>query len=222
MQAAVGGSGRGVRHRATRAFSPARTLGCGLGYSTAIMAHCVGSTGRVVAFDVDETLATEARGNLASLPWVDVRHGDASGRFDEPFDAVLVNAGVTHPLDVWLDALVPGGRMMLPLTATMVAMGSNIGKGLVLALTKQDTGDCAARVLTVVAIYSAIGLRDSEMNQRLGKAMMAGPMRWQAIARLRRDDHEADASCWLHGPVFCLSTTPASVPVPNPGAAPCA
>jgi protein-L-isoaspartate(D-aspartate) O-methyltransferase len=180
-------------------------VGCGLGYYTAVMAHCVGPTGRVVAFEVDETLAAEARVNLASIGWVDAKHSDGSVPLHEKFDAILVNAGVTHPLDVWLDAVAVGGRMILPLTGTMGAMGS-IGKGLVLLLTRQESGDFAARVLTFVAIYSALGLRDADMNDRLGKAMMGGPTAWQAIKRLRRDRHEAGPGCWLHGDHFCFST----------------
>jgi hypothetical protein len=43
------------------------------------------------------------------------------------------------------------------------------------------------------------------MNDRLGKAMMAGSASWQGITRLRRDAHERSASCWLHGATFCLS-----------------
>src|SRR5205814_89556 len=44
-------------------------VGCGLGYYTAVMAECVGATGRVVAHEVDEALAAAARSNLASRPW---------------------------------------------------------------------------------------------------------------------------------------------------------
>jgi hypothetical protein len=51
---------------------------------------------------------------------------------------------VTHPLDGWLDAMAPGGRMILPLTGTMTVMGANIGKGLVLLLTGRDAGDFSA------------------------------------------------------------------------------
>ena len=182
-------------------------VGCGLGYYTAVMAQGVGPTGRVVAFEVDETLATEARQNLASMPWVAVRHADASERFgDGAFDAILVNAGVTHPLDTWLDALATGGRMILPLTATMAAMGSNIGKGFVLVLTKQDQAELSARVLTVVVVYSAERLRDDAMNERLGKAMMGGPMHWLTIKRLRRDAHEPSLSCRFHADRFCLTS----------------
>jgi len=181
-------------------------VGCGLGYYTAVIAQCVGPTGRVVAFEVDEPLATEARENLRSCPWVDVDCGDASRPLSETFDAILVNAGVTHPLDEWLDAMALGGRAILPLTGTMAAMGSNIGKGPVLRLTNREAGDFGARVFSFVAIYSALGLRDPGMNDKLGKAMMGGPAQWQAITRLRRDPHEPAASCWLHGATFCLST----------------
>jgi protein-L-isoaspartate(D-aspartate) O-methyltransferase len=181
-------------------------VGCGLGYYTAVIAHCAGPAGRVVAFEVDEQLATEARENLRSCPSVDVRCGDASRRLSETFDAILVNAGVTHPLDVWLDAVAPGGRTILPLTSTMAAMGPNIGKGLVLRLTKEVGSDFGARVFSYVAIYSALGVRDPGMNDKLGKAMMGGPAQWQAITRLRRDPHEPSVSCWLHGAMSCLST----------------
>jgi protein-L-isoaspartate(D-aspartate) O-methyltransferase len=60
-------------------------------------------------------------------------------------------------------------------------------------------------VLAVVAIYSAVGVRDDSLNERLGKAMMAGPAKWMAVTRLRRDAHDASASCWLHGDGWCLS-----------------
>ena len=180
-------------------------VGSGLGYYTAVMAHCVGVSGRVVAFEVDEALAAEARRNLASLARVEVRHGDASA-VDGTFDAILVNAGVTHPLDVWLDALNDGGRMVFPLTAAMPAMGATLGKGLVVVLAKQSALEFSARILAPVAVYSAVGLRDDSMNERLGKAMMGGPMKWAAVKRLRRDQHDEADTCWLHWTGGCLST----------------
>ena len=143
---------------------------------------------------------------LASRPWIEARHGDASASPGETFDAILVNAGVTHPLDVWLDALEPGGHMMVPITASMPAMGSTLGKGLVLLVTRDSAGGFAARVVTVVVVYSALAIRDPQMDEAIGKAMMAGPARWMAVKRLRHDTHEPDASCWLHGRSCCFST----------------
>ena len=167
------------------------------------MGECAGPGGRVVAFEVDGALAGEAARRLASRPWIETRHGDASGPLGETFDAMLINAGVTHPLDSWLDALAPGGRMMLPLTA---AMGPTLGKGLVLLVTRGAAGEFSAGTVTIVAVYSALGIRDPEMNERIGRAMMGGPARWMAVKRLRRDTHEPDGSCWLHGPSCCFST----------------
>ena len=181
-------------------------VGAGLGYYTAVMGECVGSTGRVLAFEIDEALADQAARRLASRSWIDVRHGDASGPLQETFDAILVNAGVTHPLDAWLDALAPGGKMMLPITTSMPAMGSTLGKGVVMLLARDDSGAFTARIITVVAVYSALGIRDPGMNDRVGKALAEGPMRWMKVARLRRDVHEPETSCWLHGRTCCVST----------------
>jgi protein-L-isoaspartate(D-aspartate) O-methyltransferase len=181
-------------------------VGCGLGYYTALLAQAVGPAGRVLAYEVDELLAAEARQNLAFMSWVEARHGDASAAFDERFDAILVNAGVTHPLDAWLDALAPNGRMIVPLTSMMTAMGTNLGKGLAWLVTNgEDSGSLAARNVGLVSIYSAVGIRDESLNERLGKAMMAGPGQWQAVSRLRRDAHEASATCWFHTDRCCLS-----------------
>ncbi len=46
-------------------------VGTGLGYYTAIMAHCVGPSGRVVGIEIDADARRSAGENLASLPWVD-------------------------------------------------------------------------------------------------------------------------------------------------------
>jgi protein-L-isoaspartate(D-aspartate) O-methyltransferase len=180
-------------------------VGAGLGYYTAVMAQCVGSGGRVLAFEADPALADQARRNLASMPWVEVRPDASSRPEGEIFDAILVNAGVTHPLDAWLDALSPDGRMILPMTSTMAPMGT-LGKGLVFLVHGEGAGSFSARVIGFVAIYSAVGLRDDSLSAELGKKLMAGPQQWSAVARLRRDRHEPGPPCWLHGASFCLST----------------
>ena len=179
-------------------------VGCGLGYYTAIAAHCVTAAGRVLAFEADPALAEGARANLAAMPWVEVRATADATFADETFDAILINAGMTQPHAAWLDALAIGGRMIVPLTSTMGPMG-NIGKGLVFLVTRDDETSFSARVAGVVAIYSAVGLRDDQLNARVGAAMMAGPQKWSSISRLRRDPHESAASCWLHDAAFCLS-----------------
>ena len=175
-------------------------LGAGTGYYTAIMAHVVGASGRVVAIEVDDSLAAAARANLASMPWVEVCCGDGTANLAEPFDAILVNAGVTHPRDAWLDALPVGGRLLLPLT---VQMQASIGKGFMMRVERESESLFAVKPFGIVAIYSAIGLRDDAVNAALGEAMRKGP--WPAVTQLRRDAHERSAPCWLHGDRWCFS-----------------
>ncbi len=179
-------------------------VGCGLGYFTALMAHIVGSRGRVVAMEVDSELAGRAAEALAPWPQAEVRRAD--GRFDaaaEKFDAILVNAGVTHPEECWLDGLSKGGRVLIPLTVAMPAMGT-LGKGPALLLTSDgEAGAFSARTVGFVAIYSAVGLRDDGLNRRLGEAMKGSP--FPPVKRLRRDAHDQSPACWLHAENFCLS-----------------
>jgi protein-L-isoaspartate(D-aspartate) O-methyltransferase len=178
-------------------------LGTGLGYYTAVMADCVGPTGRVLGVEVDVALARGAAANLLDMPWVEVRRGDGSEPLAETFDAILINAGVTHPLASWLDALAQGGRMILPLTATLGGMAT-IGKGpLMLATRTDDAARLAARMAGFVAIYSGVGLRDEAINARLGQALARSP--FAPIKTLRRDPHEATSRCWLHGDEWCWS-----------------
>jgi protein-L-isoaspartate(D-aspartate) O-methyltransferase len=184
-------------------------LGSGTGYFTALIGHCVGPNGRVVAIEIDEQLAERSRTNVAGMSWIEVRHGAGTEPLGETFDAVLINAGVTHPHRGWLDSLAPGGRLIMPLTATMPAMG-NIGKGPLILLSKR-TGDSDstgasvldARVVGFVAIFSAVGLRDDALNGEIGRVLAKNP--FPALKTFRRDSHEAAASCWLHASSGCLS-----------------
>ena len=188
-------------------------VGAGTGYYTALMARTVGPTGRVLAIEVDDALAAQATSNLSDMPWVDVRHGDSRDLGGATVDAILVNAGVTHPERVWLDALAPGGRLMLPLTATLSMPGmpaasgpmANISKGLMVLVTRAvDDARFDARVVTFVAIYSAMGLRDDAANAELGRAL--GKMPFPPLRRFRLDAHDADSTCWCHTTHGCWST----------------
>ncbi len=184
-------------------------VGSGPGYYTALIAHTVGPSGAVVAIEVDQELAGRARANLATLPWVDVQTGDSAGPFARTFDAILINAGVTHAQDAWLDALAPGGRMVVPLTAmlplgTLGATMGTIGKGIGVHLTKDADGQFIARRLSPVAIYSAIGLRDASLNEQLGRTFMRSP--FPPLRRLRRDPHDPTETCWFHATSFCFGT----------------
>jgi protein-L-isoaspartate(D-aspartate) O-methyltransferase len=176
-------------------------VGSGTGYYSALMAHTVGPRGSLIAFEIDESLATAARSNLSDMDWVDVRHGNGTDVAADSLDAILVNAGMTHPHESWLDALRPGGRLLVPLTFTVPQMGP-MGKG-VKALVTRNGAAWDARVVTMTVIYSGLELRDDRMNDRLREAFMKGGM--PSFRRMRRDPHEPVSTCWLHAETMCFS-----------------
>ena len=177
-------------------------VGTGLGYYTAVMGELVRPGGSVLGLEVDESLAARAR--LAVLPDspVDIRHGNGRGPFDHVFDAIYVSAGVTHPLTAWLDALQPNGRIVVPLTAPMPMTTANLGKGLLVLLTGTGDGEFDARVLSYVAIYSALDLRDEALQAQLTASMLRGP--GASLTRLTRRPHDRSDSCFLHADAWCL------------------
>lgn len=68
-------------------------LGCGVGYYTAILAEVVGSSGTVVASEVDGELAARAATNLAAYQNVKVHAGDGATFDPGTCDAIMINAG---------------------------------------------------------------------------------------------------------------------------------
>lgn len=177
-------------------------IGCGTGYYTAIMAEVVGSHGTVTAVEIDSQLAVRARSNLTHLPQVKVFEADG-GMFNPGLcDAILINAGATHPRSIWLDSLRAGARLLLPLTAADDEGGTAGG---VFKVTRQDTGFVAAFV-SRVGIFPCAGSRDAGLNEKLKEAFKRGDAK--SVQSLRRYRHEAEDSCWFHGENFCLSKLP--------------
>lgn len=175
-------------------------VGCGTGYYTAIMAEIVGRDGHVTAIEVDAQLAGRARDNLSYFPNVEVIAGDGGALDVGPADAILMNAGATHPRATWLDSLQIGGRLILPLTFTDDAACG--GEGRVLKVMRQS-GGLAANFISGVGIFSCVGGRDDGLNERLKAAFNQGG--WKSVHSLRRDLHKSDDSCWLHNHDFCFS-----------------
>jgi len=172
-------------------------IGAGSGYYSAILAELAGPDGRIDAIEIDEPLAATARRNLETSPTVHVRLGDASRPIDGQWDVVVAFAGATTPLAWWLDALADGGRLLLPLTA------NGRRGGLMLRLDRRGKV-LAARSAGWVGFYPCAGARAEEDAAALEQAL-ADPVGQQAVRNLRRDRHEKDDSCWLHGKGWCLS-----------------
>ena len=173
-------------------------LGAGVGYYSAVMAQLAGPEGAVVAVEIDATLADRARGNLASRGNVEVVAADGASFDPGLVDVIVVNAGATHPLPLWLDALKPGGRMLLPLT-------SDRWHGAVFRIERAGDTDCyGVSVISSVAIYPCSGARTIEAERLLAQAFGKGGQHF--VRSLRRDAHAPDADCWLHGEGYCFST----------------
>lgn len=177
-------------------------LGCGAGYYTAILAEVVGPGGRVVASEVDPGLAARAHENLAGYPQVVLHAADGALVDTGECDAMLINAGVTHPHARWLDALSEGGRLVLPLTSAM-PQAPEVGRGAMMKVGRAGEG-FSAEMVTYVGIFSCTSVRDAEMNGLIGKALAEGAM--AKVRSLRRDAHEQTDSCVVHGDAVCWSS----------------
>lgn len=171
-------------------------LGCGTGYYTAILAEVVGPDGQVTAVEIDEAIAERAREALAAWPQVTVVQADGAQETWETVDAVVVSAGATHPLAVWLDAVKQGGRMVFPLT-------SDQGPGAMACLRRVNANWFAVRLEYGAQFIPFSGARDAEFSRRLAEALERD--RGKEVRSLRCDAHAENASCWLHGEGWCWS-----------------
>jgi protein-L-isoaspartate(D-aspartate) O-methyltransferase len=175
-------------------------LGCGAGYYTAIMAEIVGTKGSVVGCEVNEELAARAKKNLAGYASVKVAAGDGAAFDPGDCDAMLINAGVTHPSPLWLDRLRDGGRLVLPFT---MATTPAIGVGVMVKMVRRHH-QFSAEIVTSLAIYSCTSARDPQLEPLLRSAMTGGAM--LKLKSGRRDLHEQSPTCLMHGANFCLSS----------------
>jgi protein-L-isoaspartate(D-aspartate) O-methyltransferase len=178
-------------------------LGCGVGYYTAIMAEVVGPSGSVVGIEVHPDLAARAAQNLSGYANVGVREGDGAKLDPGSCDAMLINAGVTHPLSLWLDRLSDGGRLVVPLTMNTTP---TLGVGLMMKIVRQGER-FSAQVVSSLAIYSCKNARDEQREPLLKKALTTGAL--TRIKSVRRDSHEQSDMCIVHGTDVCLSSVKA-------------
>lgn len=171
-------------------------IGAGSGYFTALLAELVGNAGIVLGLEVDAELADKARGNLAAWPHATIQHVEGVVPVEGAWDVVIAFAGVTAPHQVWVDALSDGGRALLPMTGPQRS-------GFMLRLDRH--GEIfAARLASWVGIFPCAGGRRDAEAAAINRAMADGPG-LRALKSLRRDPHDADESCWLHGEGWCLS-----------------
>ena len=177
-------------------------LGCGVGYYTAIIAEIVGGGGSVVGSEAHEGLAARAQENLLTYPNVTVHAGDGAQFDPGECDAMLINAGVTHPHALWLERLREGGRLVLPLTTAMPAIPT-VGMGIMEKITRRGN-TFSAEFVSPVAIFSCSSVRDPQLEQVLMKALTSRSL--LKLKSVRTGAHEPSETCIVHGPGVCLSS----------------
>jgi protein-L-isoaspartate(D-aspartate) O-methyltransferase len=176
-------------------------VGAGTGYYTAILAQLVGSAGAVIAYEIEADLAARAAGNLARWPQAQVRAVSGALPPLPASDVIYVNAGATHPVAAWLDALRVNGRLIFPLTP-------DEGAGCMLLVTRVSPHHYAARSLMRVSFIACIGARDAATSAALRQAFALRSV--DAVRSLHRDD-QPDESAWCAGHGWWLSTRPPPV-----------
>jgi protein-L-isoaspartate(D-aspartate) O-methyltransferase len=154
--------------------------------------------GPVTAIEIDAAFAARARESLAAWPQATVAAADGFTFCpDQPADAIVVNAGVTHLSLVWLDALAEGGRLLVPLTNAewwgCFVMITRLGR---------NPDPYRARFAGRVGVIPCVGGRDPAAEERLKAALARGD--FTAIP---------DETCWLAGEGWWLSTAPAAKPL---------
>ena len=171
-------------------------IGAGTGYYSAVLAQLVGETGTIDAYEIDTDLARQASANLVHWPSVTVHSRSATAGDLGSYDIIYVSAGATHPLEIWLDALRLGGRLLFPLTP-------DEGHGGMLLLTRRHEQEFEARFVHPATFIPCAGARNGEMARAVATAIARGNM-WD-VRSLRRGT-APDSSCWLAGDNWWLST----------------
>ena len=178
-------------------------IGAGTGYYTALLARLTGPNGSVSAYEIEQDLAQDAARNLADFSNVAAYHRSGSEGSLPDCDAIYVSAGATAPLDSWLDALRPKGRLLFPLTPAD-SPGGMPGAGGMFLITRTSNERFDARFICPVMIIPCAGARDEETASKLSEAFKRGDSR--SVRSLRRDI-PPDETCWCSGNGWWLSTS---------------
>lgn len=108
-------------------------IGSGSGWTTALLAHLVGSSGQVEGVEIVTELAHWGAANIArmTLPWARI-HPAIPGVLGlpdlGPFDRILVSAETTALPAGLGQQLSDGGRLVLPLGGVMTVVESRAGQ----------------------------------------------------------------------------------------------
>jgi protein-L-isoaspartate(D-aspartate) O-methyltransferase len=170
------------------------------------MSHLTGPLGEVTGIELDADLAARAKENLSSFANVRIVNGNGATIPLEAADVIYVNAGVTRPSDLWLEALTDGGRLILPLTTNegfLANDAANVQRRGAVFRIERRTAEFLAQWVSPVAIIPCEGARDETSEAALAEAFKKGG--WERVTRLYRNEDVPEERCWLRAPGWCLA-----------------
>lgn len=102
-------------------------VGCGSGWTTALLGALVGPSGEVVGVELVPELVAWGRENLAAypMPWTSIQqaHADVLGLPEgAPYDRILVSAEAESVPTQLVEQLAPGGLMVVPVAGRMTVV----------------------------------------------------------------------------------------------------
>jgi len=93
-------------------------VGSGSGWTTALLAHIIGSKGMVTGIEKLPALVEQGRSNLRkySFPWSEIVQAETSLGWEEeaPYDRILVSAAARELPEELIDQLKIGGILVIP------------------------------------------------------------------------------------------------------------
>lgn len=182
------------------------------GVNAAMLAELVGAEGHVTTVDIDADVTERARRGLSESGYDQVRvvcadaeHGVAD---QAPYDRILVTVGVWDIPPAWLDQLVEGGRLIVPLRLQGVMRSIALERADD-RLTSRSVHPCGfvpmqgagAREEHVALLDADVGLRFDEQRRLniagLSEALTTPPEeRWSGITIGSREMID-DLTLWL-------------------------
>jgi protein-L-isoaspartate(D-aspartate) O-methyltransferase len=186
-------------------------IGAGAGYYTAMLAELAGPTGRVTAFELDESLAARARANLAAWSNVAVVAADGARGPTDTVDRIYVNFGVAAPAASWIEHLAPNGKLLfslgVPHPKVRDRFPRHAARGAALLIERTPNG-FAARWLYPAYYVCAEGelAGDSDSEVALHVAFERGGIEF--IKSLRWKKPTDPTRCWYSTADWSLSYDP--------------